>query len=292
MTTVLLFSLTACTKEESVDAGFTGREIQFSSGVTVQAKSSASVEETDTNILKTDGFKVAGIWKGTSEYLNGTASYDTHQKRYKLDETKYWPAEGGMEFYGVYPKSTVINTTVPASPFITFEGDGQTDLVTARASASNQDVADLPFSHSLARVTVKCKGESGSSLTYKVKAVKAVTSKSAKYDFTHWYDFSSTREISIYDGSGITLSNGPDFTAIDGAITVFPTEMTLKVEYEIYQNGILIQEEQAEAVIPEVNYPQIGHSNVYQCTLSNNASLIQFTVSVNDWLTGSYDVEL
>jgi len=292
---VILLSLAACSRESSEDPSF-GSEIQFSTAsvVVTETKSVVSVEESDTSSLKTDGFGVAGIWQGDTEYLNGHVSYDSSQRKYKLDEIKYWPLYGSMDFYAVYPTNLSINTDNPASPFITFAADGTTDLITARTRVPNQTVADISFNHSLALITVGCKGQSGVALTYKVKKVQAVTSGSAKFDFVSWSDFSSsTRTIDIYDDeNGQVISCGTDFTAIGNPITVIPSGLTLIVKYEVYQSGVLIQDVEATAVMPAALYPVMGHSNVYQCTLSNVASEILYTVSVNDWLSKSYDIEM
>ncbi len=294
---VVLLSLVACSKEKPGGNGvsLSGSEIQFSTAsVSVtETKSVVSVAQSDTNTLKSNGFRVAGIWGGDAEYLNGTVSYNLYQKKYKLDVIKYWPLYGSMDFYSVCPRSIAINTDNPASPFITFAADGRTDLITARTRVPNQTVANISFNHSLSLITIKCKGEFGAGLTYKVKKVQVVTSGSANFDFISWSGFSSTKTIDIYDNvNGQIVSNGTDFTTVGTSVTVFPTEMTLIVHYEIYQSGLLIQDIEATAVTPASLYPVMGHSNIYQCVLSNNASEIKFSVTVNNWLSGSYDVEL
>lgn len=295
---VVLLSLVACSKEETGNNNGdsqSGSEIQFSTAsvAVTETKSVVSVEQSDTNTLKSNGFRVAGIWTGNTEYLNGTVSYDSSQKKYKLDEIKYWPLYGSMDFYAVYPVSLAINTDDPTSPFITFAADGKTDLITARTRVPNQTVANISFNHSLSLITIRCKGESGTGLTYKVKKVQAVTSGSANFDFITWSDFSSTKTIDIYDDvNGQVISNDTDFTTVGSPITIFPTEMTLIVCYEIYQSGLLIQDIEATAVTPVALYPVMGHSNIYQCILSNSASEIEFSVTVNDWLAKSYDVEM
>jgi len=294
---VVLLSLAACKKESGDSNGdsLSDSEIQFSTAsvAVTETKSVVSVEQSDTNTLKNNGFRVAGIWTGNTEYLNGTVSYDSSQKKYKLDEIKYWPLYGSMDFYAVYPTSLAINTDDPTSPFITFAADGSTDLITARTRVPNQTVANISFNHSLALVSIMCKGESGTALTYKVKKVQAVTSGSADFNFITWSDFSSTKTVDIYDDeNGQDISCDTDFTAVGSSVTVFPTEMTLIVRYEIYQSGLLIQDIEATAVTPVALYPVMGYSNIYQCTLSNNASEIQFSVTVNDWQSKAYDVEM
>jgi len=290
LTTAVLFSLAACTKEESPVLS-PRREILFSSGITVQTKT--SVVRTDTTMLQTNGFRVAGIWKGDTEYLNGTVSYDSTSRKYVLDETRYWPSEGKMDFYAVFPKSAVINTDSHASPSFVYMADGETDLLTARASVPNQAVADLGFTHVLARMTVKCRGEAGTALTYKVTKVQVVTRESARFDFTSWSEYSSSfKVIDIYEGDGVNVSSGLDFTTVGGDITVFPTDLTLRIKYKIYQRGVLISEQEAEASLPEARYPRMGRNNIYQCFLSNNASEIMFTVTTDDWLQGSDGIEV
>lgn len=262
--------------------------------------------ETTTTTLQA-GFKSSAyLTKNASEtsfFSNITVSYESSV--YKTGY--YWPNEGTMSFYAVYPSTlSITNKTIAG-----YTTTGATDVVVASAfdedcatHAATASTVDLSFNHILTQIYFQAKGKIAD-LTYKVEKIEVVAKDNATYTYSTSFANSSwstpTSDAKTYTYND-TQSSPVEFTgsslanygtaAANSLMLVPQSAATVKVYYKVY--GVVPNSSPAQeyliADFTGSNYKSFttgtwnkGTKLLYALTLPAGTEPIEFTAIVNSW---------
>lgn len=234
-------------------------------------------------------------------------------------DVHYWPAEGKLDFYAIFPSGAVSPTISSDTKTFTYTVDGeatkQKDIMTAVALTQSKPsdlTVTMPFHHAMSQIVFN--GKVSGDMKATVKGIKLYNIKksgtwtfqtsgdgnptcSANSDLESYTPLTNVNaEVSSTDGAlitgseplllvpqGITKTTISD-KATDPASTI--TTPYISVTYSLATTeGTSIKSEATEYyALPEVTW-EPGYKYVY--TLTFNADVIKFTCSVANWADGT-----
>lgn len=253
-------------------------EIYFGSrGISVETK---AVNETNAEALQSGGFRCAAVIDADkSEMFNAALSYA--DGFYKVPGKKYFfPAEGTVSFYAVYPDSEQICVAADGSATIVYSQNGTEDLVAASSPAheKSDDAVMLTFSHKLSQLVVKCKGNDPET-DFFVKGISITAPEGGVYDFTadSWKDLGGKQTYEAVPSEGETV--GEDYSK---SMTFIPGKVKIRFVWECRIKGTqTVVGEYDQSLTTELVKGRRSTMNVTLCNLE--ASELQFTASVDAW---------
>lgn len=287
---VALLALASCNKMpvSGMRSFFPGEICFFDERFTVDTK--AFTEATNA-ALRTDGFNVAAIIdNGNSIMFNKTMAYNDGV--YNVPgEHYYFPKEGTMSFYAVYPTSQNITVTDGAAT-LSYTQNADIDLVAAKKTAmpASSEPVTLAFDHLLSQVSVKAKGEVAY-VDYKVRSVKLIGANGGTYAFedNKWTSNSSITDVTVYnEESGIAVSSA--LTEVGSPVSVLPGKVKLNVVWECYNTGtstVLC----SENVTVDFTLRQGKHTTI-NLTLPLDSAKLLFDTSLGAWVADEKGMNL
>lgn len=300
--TVLILSsllcLAACNKNLSPELTPAGENdvIVFGvEGVAVDMATKAVIESTAAQ-LQTNGFNVAGVTSNNATIFNAKATWVAQKSYYTTATPYYYPVSGTTNFYAVYPTSQAVSISAGVAT-VEYTNDNNTDLVAAKATgvskpATATSVA-LAFDHILSQVSITAKGKT-EGLDYAIKSIKITSPASGTYKYAdNSWTLGATSSV-VYHATETTV--GTEATAIGVAQTKIPSNVTITVEYDVLQGGVVLASYAGAAAKTSsaVSVAQGKKSTINLTLPYSNAddAQITFTVTVNPWGEESHDVEL
>lgn len=307
---VIVAALTAllcsCQKESVVSP----RDVQVSSdgsailfGVKCAGISSPVTRAITPNVLSSldGGFKVAALKEDNlEEFYFDTLAIKKSDKIFGVDNY-YWPIEGALSFYGVFPKtgySFTNNSGIVSFPVGTSSAqfDAQTDILAARnlavtnpnASKDNADTVGLDFGHILHWLSALTFTAGDANAKFKLKSVSLDAPGYGSYTFSAdslgaWGslpDSASFKNYELYkNAEGLEIK--PEGTSVSGLtdmMVIAAGKCYLRVQYTVSINGA----EQTYDKTAKINLWQ-GKKSTVKATLTNDLTPIIFEVSVKDW---------
>ena len=307
-----LVMLAGCTKTELVSTENEQKPIAFENFVHKTTKATEAVETT----VEANGFGVSAFYtlnssSSSSAYFeNIDVAYTSADDRYKT--TYYWPLEGTMDFYAVYPKDYSITSSTKTID--SFSTEGAVDLMvaskTGESCATHSTTATtvpMSFSHVLTQVYFAIKGEEAVN-NYKVEKIILEAKNGATYTYSTgaWTTPSTDKTYTYYAPSSAVTFKGSNYvvfgTKADNSLMLIPqSDVTVKIYYTV--------ETPAGAVLAKFNEDTAGNNHQYksfvassstvttdvdwakgttvkyQLTLPLGGKPIEFTATVNAWAT-------
>lgn len=261
---------------------FLPNEIYFSDGgITIDTK--AFTEATNKS-LQDNGFNVAAlIENGNITMFNKAVTYS--DGAYSVPGEQYFfPAEGTMSFYAVYPKTQNIIVDGGAVT-LSYSQNADTDLIAARKTAvsGTGGPVTLAFGHLLSQVSITVKGIE-TAVDYKVKSVKIICADSGTYAFASdtWTLGNTTAGISIYENSAAMPVSSVTNTPIGSPVSVIPGTVKLNVVWDCYNKSTSTLVCSKDVTV-DVALAQGMHSTLY-LTLPSNSSEMSFNTTVKEWM--------
>lgn len=289
--TVGAVALTSCNKTSVPDVlSFLPGEIFFAEeGITVDTKAFA---EATTESLQTNGFNVAAVIDADNSVIFNKAVAYSGSAYSVPGEHYYYPKEGTMSFYAVYPKTQAINVASGVAT-LSYAQNADTDLVAAKKTdvAGSSDAVSLAFEHLLSQVSIKMQGKK-TTVDYKLKSVKITAADGGTYAFADgaWTPSETTADVSFYNNAeGMAVSTSA-MSAIGSPASIMPGNVKLNVVWECYNHdseNLLCSKD----VTVDVSLPQGKHTTL-NLTLPFDSSELTFDISVGAWVPNSEDVEM
>ena len=310
MALAALATLTACQQPEEPTAMVNDGTIKFMS-----AETRATTVTTDIG----DEFKVLG-YVGDNELFNEAAIKPAGESYWATTTTKYWVDNTAYTFFGVYPSKDITRVDETQAK-VSYTNTGDEDLVIAGLSmtsgvAKTQAAADLKFKHALSRLrfsftnkftdaqlkvrvaNVKLNARSGESATATITA--GATTAGVNASTIVWTTPEATENAIdfAFDATDGTSGNGNDIANSAVEITdyqyIIPNataQYTMAADVTVYTTDGDIHTYQitnANVVTTGDSFNfEVGKSYTFNMNVVDNLKKITFTVSVEDWGTGT-----
>lgn len=321
-----LVMLVGCTKSEIMTTDNDLKPIAFENFIHKTTKAN----EADETTVEANGFGVSAFYTNTSSttstyFENIDVSYTTSEDRYKT--SYYWPLDGTMAFYAVYPKEyTITSSTKTIDDYTT---EGAVDLMVATAlnencatHSSTATPVAMAFSHTLTQIYFEIKGEEALN-HYLVEKIVLEAKNGATYTYgtgtgTGWSAPSTDKTYTYYStpqtfyGDVTTTPETNNYVvygtkAANSLMLIPQSDVTVKVYYTVkdpteaafiskfnedddtnhYQYKSFVAS--SSTVTTDVDWAS-GKTIKYQLTLPIGAKPIEFTASVADWTESSQTV--
>lgn len=310
--------MASCTKTELLTTDNDLNPIAFENFVHKTTKAAEAVETT----VETNGFGVSAFYTNTSSttsayFENIDVTYNSTKDRYPT--TYYWPIDGTMAFYAVYPKDKTINST--SKTIDSYATEGNEDLMIATAlgeecdehcTANPNDPVELAFSHILTQVYFEIKGEEETN-KYKVEKIVLEAKNGATYTYSSgaWSAPSTDKTYTYYAPTTAVAFSGSSYavfgTKADNSLMLIPqNNVTVKVYYtvETPEGAVLSKFNEdsdtnhhmyksfvasSSTVTTDTDWAK-GTTVKYQLTLPIGVNPIEFTASVTAWTDATQEV--
>ena len=304
--------LASCTKTELITTDNDLKPIAFENFVHKSTKAAEAVETT----VEANGFGVSAFYTkdaSTSAYFeNIDVAYTSADDRYKT--TYYWPLEGTMDFYAVYPKEKTITSSTKTIDGYTTEGAEDLMIATAlsencatHCTASPNTPVALTFSHLLTQVYFEIKGEEAVN-KYKVEKIVLDAKNGATYTYSSgaWSAPETAKTYTYYAPSTAVAFTGSSYVvfgtkAANSLMLIPQSNVTVKVYYtvetpegavlskfneDVTTNGHQYKSFVASSstVTTDVDWAK-GTTVKYQLTLPIGVNPIEFTATATAWAT-------
>lgn len=306
--------MASCTKTELLTTDNDLNPIAFENFIHKTTKAAEAVETT----VEANGFGVSAFYTNTSSststyFENIDVTYNSTKDRYPT--TYYWPIDGTMAFYAVYPNDKTINST--NKTIDSYATEGAEDLMIATALSENcathctanpNAPVALAFSHILTQVYFEIKGEEATN-KYKVEKIVLDAKNVATYTYSDgsWTAPSTAKTYTYKDSQSSPAEfTGSSYvvygTKADNSLMLIPqSNVTVNVYYtvETPAGAVLSKFNEdddtnhhmcksfvasSSSVDTDVDWAK-GQIVKYQLTLPIGVNPIEFTATVNAWTT-------
>lgn len=305
--------MASCTKTELVRTDNDLNPISFENFIHKTTKATEATAST----LQSNGFKVSAYYtpaSGTAGYYfqNLEVSYSTD----RYPTTYYWPIDGTMDFYAVYPKGKTITDKTIAS----YSTEGAEDLLGAVKTGEScadhnttKSTVALQFNHLLTQVYFEIKGEEAVN-SYNVEKIVLEAKNGATYTFSNgsWTTPSTAKTYTYKDSQSSPVAfTGSSYavygTKVDNSLMLIPQQdVTVKVYYTVKTpTGTLLSKfnedddtnnhqcktfvASSSTVTTDVDWVK-GTCIKYQLKLPLGVNPIEFTASVTAWTDASQEI--
>ncbi len=305
--------MASCTKTELMTPEEYRNPIAFENFIHKTTKAAEAVETT----VEANGFGVSAFYTNTSSststyFENIDVTYNSTKDRYPT--TYYWPIDGTMAFYAVYPKDKTITSSTKTIDSYTTEGAEDLMIATAlsencatHCTANPNTPVALAFSHILTQVYFEIKGEEAVN-NYKVEKIVLEAKNGATYTYSSgaWTAPSTAKTYTYYAPSTAVTFNGSSYVvfgtkAANSLMLIPQSDVTVKVYYTVETPaGAVLSKFNEDATTNGHQYKSFTASSStvttdvdwakgqivkYQLTLPIGVNPIEFTATVNAWTT-------
>ena len=301
--------LAACSSEEKQNGTIPTNKVSINFSLYSNSYSRANDGGTATTAatLSENGFTTLAIYQADEDteeevYFFQNITPKTTNGNTSFQSSYYWPLQGSMKFYAVYPLSggsegITLNNSATDIKLGAWTCPGSVDVVAATTATFTCPVstATLPsfpniplsFNHLLANVSFKfVPSDKNPDLTYKIKSftIKAL-GNAAGYDFSNekWDMTGATETTYTFIDEEVSFKGNETY---DCPTTLFMLPQsgtrTISISMEIYNKDILIDKRTTEVNLGST-YPWtkgIKTNTNFTLYPQNN---IGFTVDVEEW---------
>lgn len=290
--TSMLIPMTSCNRDVVNACLFTNDEIRFGSNdIKVEAK--AFVETVNTT-LQENGFVVAAVVDADKSVMfNKAVTYDISSTSYSISgEHYFYPKEGTMSFYGVYPLTEVIDVDGEGVATVAYTHDTEEDLTVAKAVAVSRQPLPvaMDFEHLLSQVTMTAKTDNAN-LTCRIYGITVTAADGGTYDFNGggWTLNTTSCDYAFFaaaDGKAVTVTAD----TIGSAMSFMPGAAKLNIKWKCFNKvGGQLLSSNDQTVDVEL---EKGKHLTLNLTLSSNSSEMTFNTNVGTWVNDSCDIEV
>lgn len=281
-----LVIVASCNESKEMSRPFFGEdsEIRFgSNGIRVESK---SFVEATNSLLQANGFKAAVVVDSDNSVMfNAAVAYDGNDDVYRVpDEHYYYPSEGTVSIYGVYPSSELISVS-SGEATVSYVQNPDEDLVGAKAVAVARQSTPvlMEFEHLLSQVTVSVKTDSPN-VVCKLFGITLTDADGGVYSFAdeNWSLGGTVGDyvfFSSQDGQSITTNT----SEVGEAMSFIPGTILLNVKWKCYNKtgGELVSDNDRTVGVELVK----GKHSILNLTLPSNSSELSLVTSVGEWIT-------
>lgn len=248
----------SCVQEagDELPGGADGRAIAF----TPQATDTRALVNTAEDMKE---FSVWGWYEADGaqrEVFDGVTVSHSAGSGWTYDTEKYWVPGHAYRFYAAYPVTAAISCTEEGRLTVEdFDCTGGDDLMTAASEVItpqvnvNPGAVNLPFTHELARVSVRVRTDQG---------VSVVVSGASLYGFpvtgTLTRDYGNGGEPAWERGAG-TTAQSPAFSLENGPLSLQPAS-----EEGLFDDLLLIPQESLRGLRLSLTYRRTGEQGQTQ----------------------------
>lgn len=287
-TALAAVTLSSCSQNELIENTLENNKISFG---TYNASFARATDTDKDNLSK---FNVMAVFDGGVLFNEvATKQGDVFQ----TTETYYWPTsldtDKPMNFYAVSTGAEGItltkadDATAPSFEYTaSTTADDQKDVVIATQEVTAKPAdgkQPLAFSHALTKINFTLKGNTDK-VKYHVTEIKIAAKTSGTYNFAdNTWIAETDGEYTYFSGTkGSYDVNGTIGIKKDNNFMLIPqTGATVSVTYSVTKNDIEIATSTTKSFT--VSDWGIGNNIRYTVTLTNDATPITFTATVNDW---------
>lgn len=277
-----VMTLASCNKQIDVPT-FKAQdgEIFFGNkGLTIETK---AVTESTISVLESNGFNAAiALEADGSVMFNKAVAYNGGV--YTVPgETYYYPVDGSVSAYAVYPKTETIVFDEGAAS-IAYTQNASEDLIVAKVNgiSKQSEAIDLHFAHALSQVSFKVKGADANA-DYVLKLIEVTAPNGGTYQYADgtWADLGDATAYTVYSNAGAAAPTN-SFQAFGESMTFVPGEVSLHAVWDCKNkvDGTIVgQYDQTKTIALDA-----GQSTVLKLTLPNDDAMeIKFSASIQDW---------
>lgn len=266
-------------------------EIRFgSNGVRVESK---SFVETTNSLLQANGFKAAVVVDvDNSVMFNATVAYDSTDAVYRVpDEHYYYPSEGTVSIYGVYPSSEIISVS-SGEATVTYAQNPDEDLVGAKAVAVERQSTPvlMEFEHLLSQVTMTVKTDNPNTVC-KLYDITLADADGGIYVFAD-DDWILNETAGVY--TIFSSPSGESVTTVKAdvgeAMSFMPGGVALNVKWKCFNkvSGNLVSDNDQTVYVGLAK----GKHYSLNLTLPSNSSEIALVTTTEPWVEVDRDIEV
>lgn len=249
-----------------------------------------SFAETTVTTLQREGFGCMSYLSGSQTlYLDNDVVYDGQNYIFR-GVCYYYPLEGALDFYAVYPKGLEMGLNRAGGFQVAFDHDPDADLVVACTSGMTRLSGEVAFefNHVLANVGFRCRG-GDADVDYMLLSLELITGASGIYD-------ASRGEWTVGDAVvserfapvGETALSGT-YSAFGGYVSCIPAAASVRARWKCLDKdagAVLAEYDQS---VPVTLVP--GCRSTFNLTLPNSKAVrIDCAVNVAAWDSASEDV--
>ena len=288
-----LVIVASCSQSKEMPQSLSGEcnEIRFgSNGVRVESK---SFVETTNSLLQANGFKAAVVVDSDSSVMfNTSVVYDNTDAVYRVpDEHYYYPSEGTVSIYGVYPSSEIISVS-SGEATVTYAQNPDEDLVGAKAVAVERQSTPvlMEFEHLLSQVTMTVKTDNPN-IACKLYSITLTDADGGVYSFTDdsWV-LNETKGDYQFFNSSEGESVATDKSDVGEAMSFMPGKVDLDVKWKCFNRvgNDLVSENDQTVSVELVK----GKHSTLNLTLPSNSSEITLVTTIDPWIEVERDIEV
>lgn len=255
--------------------------------VGVEVETRAYAENKAADILA-NGFGCACVTSQGVTVFNEKCEWNSGKGVYMpLRSPYYYPNEGTVDFFAVYPASTDVALSSGAAS-LSWTENPDADLLTAARTGVSKETGTvaLAFGHALSLMRFRAVG-TDAAVTYRVKSVAVECPASGTYSFSNSGWTPSGNSVTVDDYSGNLVLSGT--TDIPGAVTVIPSTPVVKVSWDCLSDGALVASYSESKALSEALLP--GQECSVTLRLPNRDAVgIVLDITVTGWDSTSQDV--
>lgn len=226
--------LVSCQK--SLNDVESGREIRMDA-TTMKFDTKAFAEAKNTT-LQTGGFKAAAVIDADNSVMfNKAMAYNSTAGCYGISgEHYYFPNEGTMSFYGIYPADEVIAIANDGKATLAYVHNSDDDLIGAvkKNVVSQSDAVVMDFKHLLSQLSISAKTDDAN-VVCRLYSITINDVNGGTYSFASdaW---TLSEEDSAYVFFNSTAGQAVTTTAaaVGSAMSFMPGEVTLNAKWKCY----------------------------------------------------------
>ena len=302
-------SLTACSSDEQQEGAIPTNKtpINFSLYSNSYSRANDGGAATTATTLIENGFTTLAIYQADNDteeevYFFKNMTPTTTEGNTSFSSSYYWPLQGSMKFYAVYPLSggsegITLSNSATDIKLGAWTCPGSVDVVAAATETFNCPVSTttlpsypnvpLSFKHLLACVSFKFEPkDKNPDLTYKIKSftIKAL-GNAAGYDFGNeqWDMTGATEKTYTFLDEEVSFKGNEIY---DSPTTLFMLpqsgDRTITISFEVYNQETLITNCTKEVTMGS-SYPWTKGIKVNTKFSLSPQNEIGFTVDVDTW---------
>lgn len=206
---------------------------------TIEYETKAFVESTNST-LQSNGFKAAGVIDADNSTMFNKAVVYSNGAYIVSGEHYYFPNEGTVSFYGIYPADEVITIASDGKASVVYAHNSDDDLIGAKkkAVARQSDAVALDFEHLLSQVSINTKSDDAN-VVCKLYSLTVNDANGGTYSFEdgNWTLNETKVNYTFFSNTGGQVVT-TTASAVGSAMSLMPGEVTLNVKWKCYdKNG-------------------------------------------------------
>lgn len=250
-----------------------------------------SYSENTVTEVRQNGFGIACVTDRNVTVFNEKAEWSSSASAYlTTNGTYYFPAEGRVSFYGVYPFSQSVSISSGVAS-LSYSQDPSLDLLAVKKTgvSGGSFPVSLSFDHILSLVHFKAIGLDDKSV-FNVKSISIDIPESGTFTYDDYtWSCAGTKNESCFSGEKV-LSG---VTEIPSAVSFVPCAPTVHVSWETYGlDGTTLIAEYSTAKKLDVALAMGEECTITLKLPNKDAQEMMMTVEVKPWTSTEKELKL